>query len=102
MTKHARSEKVDLRISPAAKHTLREAAELRHKSVSEFVLESALERAELVLSAQTTMRLGAEEWDAFQKALDAPPSPVSPKLETLMTSPSVFETQPGSRKRRGR
>lgn len=102
MTKNARSEKVDLRISPAAKHTLREAAALRHKSVSEFVLESALERAEQVLSAQTTVRLGTEEWKEFLRALDAPPSPASPRLEALMTTPSVFEGQPSSRARRSR
>lgn len=100
MTKPARSEKVDLRISPAAKNTLREAAALRHKTVSEFVLESALERAEQVLASQMTVRLGAGEWKAFLAALDAPPAPVAAKLDRLMTTSSVFEEQGRPRARR--
>ncbi|WP_293863394.1 DUF1778 domain-containing protein [uncultured Alsobacter sp.] len=91
MSKPARSEKVDLRISPTAKLALREAAALRHKTVSEFVLESALERAEQVLAAQTTVRLDTQDWEAFVQALDAEPKALAPKLERLMTTRSVFE-----------
>ena len=37
-----RSEKLDLRLTPAAKQTLQRVAEAAQRSVSEFVLESAL------------------------------------------------------------
>jgi uncharacterized protein (DUF1778 family) len=41
-----RNEKLDLRLTPSAKRTLQAAARAAHRSVSEFVLESALVRAE--------------------------------------------------------
>jgi uncharacterized protein (DUF1778 family) len=34
--------------------------------------------------------LNAERWEAFQAALDAPPSPV-PRLARLLNEPSVIE-----------
>jgi uncharacterized protein (DUF1778 family) len=36
-----RTEKLDLRLTKSAKHTLQAAATAAHKSVSEFVLETA-------------------------------------------------------------
>ena len=45
-----RSEKLDLRLTPEAKRTLFAAAEAARRSVSEFVLESALTRAEETLA----------------------------------------------------
>jgi uncharacterized protein (DUF1778 family) len=44
-----RNEKLDLRLTPSAKRTLQTAALAAHRSVSEFVLESALARAEETL-----------------------------------------------------
>jgi len=41
-----RSEKLDLRLTRQAKRTLQAAAAVSHRSVSEFVLESALARAD--------------------------------------------------------
>lgn len=86
----ARSEKLDLRLTPAAKRVLQEAASATSRSVSEFVLESALARAEETLPDRTRFGLNAERWAAFQAALDAPPRPL-PRLAELLTQPSVFE-----------
>jgi uncharacterized protein (DUF1778 family) len=44
-----RSEKLDLRLTRHAKRALQAAAAVAHRSVSEFVLESALARAEEAL-----------------------------------------------------
>jgi uncharacterized protein (DUF1778 family) len=44
--RETRNEKFDLRLTPSAKRTLQTAALAAHQSVSEFVLESALARAE--------------------------------------------------------
>ena len=46
-----RIEKLDLRLTPSAKRALQIAARAAHRSVSEFVLESALARAEESLQA---------------------------------------------------
>jgi uncharacterized protein (DUF1778 family) len=86
-----RTEKLDLRLSLSAKRTLQGAALAARRSVSDFVLESALARAAETLPDRTRFWLNAEEWEAFQAALDAPPTP-APRLARLLDEPSVFET----------
>jgi uncharacterized protein (DUF1778 family) len=85
-----RSEKLDLRLTPSAKRTLQIAAIAAQRSVSEFVLESALARAEETLPDRQKFGLNADQWEAFQEALDAPTSP-APRLAKLLQEPSVFE-----------
>lgn len=87
----ARTEKLDVRLSPDAKQTISEAAAVSGKSLSEFVLESALARAEETLPDRRRFVLNAEQWAEFMAALDAPPRDL-PRLRRLLTEPSVFET----------
>jgi len=86
-----RSEKLDLRLTPEAKRVLHAAAQATRRSVSDFVLESALARAEEALPDRRHFRLDAGQWEAFMAALDAPPRPL-PRLRRLLTEPSPFET----------
>ena len=69
-----RNEKLDLRLTPSTKRVLQTAALAAHRSVSEFVLESALARAEETLPDRKRFGLTAEQWKAFQEALAAPPA----------------------------
>jgi uncharacterized protein (DUF1778 family) len=85
-----KTEKLDLRLTPAAKQVLQTAAAASARSVSEFVLESALARAEETLPDRRRFGLDAEQWAAFQSALDARPRP-SPRLAKLLKAPSVFD-----------
>lgn len=85
-----RREKLDLRLTPSAKRVLQTAAQAARRSVSEFVLESALARAEETLPDRQRFGLSAGQWAAFQAALDARPQP-APKLAKLLREPSVFE-----------
>jgi uncharacterized protein (DUF1778 family) len=86
----ARTEKLDLRLTPAAKQVLQTAAAAAARSVSDFVLESALARAEETLPDRRHFGLHADQWAAFQAALDAPPHPL-PRLADLLHEPSVFD-----------
>ena len=86
----SRSEKLDLRLTPQAKRTLYKAASAAGLSVSEFVLESALARAEETLADRRHFGLDAERWEAFMAALEAPPREI-PELERLMRERSIFE-----------
>ena len=86
----ARTEKLEMRLSSRAKELLREAAELRHKTMSEFVLDSALAQAEETLLDRRVFNLSAEHWEAFMTALDAAPAR-HPRMERLLKSPSVFD-----------
>ena len=89
-TTETRSEKIDLRLTPSAKRALQMAARESRRSVSEFVLESALARAEETLPDRRRFGLDAKRWKAFQAALEAPPRPL-PRLARLLREPSVFE-----------
>jgi uncharacterized protein (DUF1778 family) len=73
---------------------LNAAAQASRCSVSEFVLESALARAQEVLPDQQYFRLDAAQWEAFQAALDAPVRPL-PRLKQLLATLSVFERESG-------
>jgi uncharacterized protein (DUF1778 family) len=88
-----RCEKLDLRLTLDAKRTLQAAAAVAHRSVSEFVLESALARADESLADRRTFGLNATQWKAFMAALDAPPRPV-PRLERLLNEPGFFDDRP--------
>jgi uncharacterized protein (DUF1778 family) len=90
MPESKRTDRIDLRIHPKAKDALQAAASLRHKTVSEFVLESALGAAEEVLADRRHFGLSAEQWEAFQAALDAPPRSL-PRIERLMREQGIFD-----------
>jgi len=90
----ARTTKLDLRLSPEAKRTLNAAARASNRSVSQFVLESALSRAEETLPDRRRFDLNAEQWEAFMAALDAPTRD-TPRLRRLLQEPSIFDAGPG-------
>jgi uncharacterized protein (DUF1778 family) len=91
-----RSEKLDLRLTADAKRTLSAAAKAMHRSVSEFVLESALARAQEALPDRQHFGLSAERWHAFLEALDAP-ARAAPRIQRLLATPSVFAAEQASR-----
>jgi uncharacterized protein (DUF1778 family) len=78
MIANKRTNRIDLRIHTKAKEALQAAALLRHKSVSEFILESALGAADEVLADRRYFSLNIEQWAAFQAALDTPPPTLAP------------------------
>jgi uncharacterized protein (DUF1778 family) len=93
MTKQAnRTEKLDIRLTPKAKRTLQAAAIAERRKVSEFVLESALARAEETLAERQRFGLDAECWGAFLEALDAPPRDL-PRVRRLFEKPGPFENR---------
>ncbi len=92
-TRTTRSEKLDLRLTLDAKRALQAAAAAARRSVSEFVLESALARADETLADRRTFNLNAAQWKAFIAALDAPPRPL-PRLERLLKERGFFDGGP--------
>lgn len=72
-TIEAKSERVDLRMTPAAKRTLQQAAAVANKTVSEFLLDSSLTAAFETLADRRVFQLDDTQWDAFMMALAHPP-----------------------------
>ena len=89
-TAESRSERIDIRTTPSAKQLLQQAARAANKTVSEFLLDSALSAASETLADQRLFILDDEQWDKFVAELDR--EPVSkPRLEKLLKEPGVFD-----------
>lgn len=87
--KTTRTEKLDLRLTPEAKRILASAAAAERRSLSDFVLDSALGRAEETLADRRSFHLDAERWQAFVAALDAPVRDM-PRMRKLLNEPGIF------------
>jgi len=87
-----RTEKLDLRLSSSAKQTLQAAAKAARKSVSAFVIDTALIEAEERLADRRSFPLDAKRWEAFVAALDAPPRAL-PRLRRLLRDKSILDPE---------
>lgn len=85
-----RSEKLDIRITPHAKQLLQEAANERHTTISQFVLDNALSAAREVLAERNQVVLNSEQWEKFLEALDEPPR-AHPRMKRLLTEPGILD-----------
>ena len=85
-----RAEKIEIRLTAEAMDTLRRAAGAEGRSLSDFVVESALQRAAETLPDRTRFDLSAKQWAQFEAQLDAPTRDL-PRLAKLLKKPSVFE-----------
>ncbi|MEO8339788.1 MAG: DUF1778 domain-containing protein [Nitrospirota bacterium] len=88
-----RTEKIEFRVTSAAKQTLAAAASVFSRSLSDFVRESALSRADETLADRRTFVLSKAQWTEFQAALDAPVRPL-PRMQSLLTEPGFFDATP--------
>jgi uncharacterized protein (DUF1778 family) len=67
-----KTSRLNVRVAPADDALLRQAADLLGESISEFLIESARERAERLVADRTRFALDDAEWSAFCEALDRP------------------------------
>ena len=90
----AASQTRDVKINIRAKQNQRDlidrAARVQGKSRSEFMLESAYQKAQAVLLDQCFFGLDEEKFQQFVERLDAPPT-VNDKLQVLLTSKSPWD-----------
>ena len=89
-TPETRSERVDLRMTPAAKRTLMQAANAANKTLTEFLLDSGLHAAFETLADRRTFVLDEEQWQAFVAELDRPPAD-NPRLRQLLERKPAWE-----------
>ena len=87
-----KSERIDIRTTPNVKRLLQEAAVVANKTVTEFLLDSALAQAAEVLADRRLFLLDDKQWQEFMTALDAPPRPM-PRMKRLLREPSILEQQ---------
>ncbi|MBN2024981.1 MAG: DUF1778 domain-containing protein [Pirellulales bacterium] len=82
--------KVQLRLRPAQKEVISQAAQVKQTTLTSFMVEHALSAAQQVLAEQAHFELSPERWEAFCAAIDMPPK-VIPSLRRLLTEKSVFD-----------
>ena len=71
----ARTERINLRLSGTAKQRIERAASVEGKTVSAFIVASALEYADKTIDRHETMSLARKDAIRFFHALDNPPPP---------------------------
>jgi uncharacterized protein (DUF1778 family) len=79
MTAHAsvltRSARLGLRATPQQESVLRRAAEAAHKSLTEFILDSACQAAERTLLDQRLFMVSGEQYQTLLDLLERPEEP---------------------------
>jgi uncharacterized protein (DUF1778 family) len=71
----AKTERLEVRLSPATKSLLSHAAQMRHTTVTDFLISSAVRAAEDVLVSPRVFGIGTGKgWNTLMALLDAPPN----------------------------
>src|SRR6476659_56834 len=86
-TTATRTDRIALRTSKEQKSFLERGASATGQNLTEFVLSSAQEKAEMVLADQNRFVISPKQLDAFVTALDRPAT-LKENLARLMSEPS--------------
>ncbi len=89
----AKTERLNLRLTPAQDVVLRRAAEARGESASEYVLRNAVEAAEMELADRRVFIVDDAVWRELEALLSGPASLPLP-MATLLANPTVLEEPP--------
>jgi uncharacterized protein (DUF1778 family) len=93
-THQTRSRRINLRATNPQETLIRAGAKVRGVNMTDFILESACNRAEQIIADQTSFTLSPQKWKAFTKALDRPPMlHPKPRLKRLLSEPSIAESR---------
>jgi uncharacterized protein (DUF1778 family) len=87
-----KEDRLELRLEPAKRRLLDEAAAATSMSTSAFVLSHATVAAQQVLADRTTFVLPADRWDAFVELLARDERPM-PGLAAFLARPSVLDAE---------
>ncbi|MGH2668366.1 MAG: DUF1778 domain-containing protein, partial [bacterium] len=86
---NVKEDRLQIRVNPAEKRLLEQAAQSAHLSVSAFVLQAASQQAEQLLAARQTITLNPEAAEVFAKALSEPAA-VNERLRAALRRPRKF------------
>jgi uncharacterized protein (DUF1778 family) len=88
--KKKRTERFNVRLSEREARLIRLGAEQRGVNVTNFILDSACQRAEQELSDARHFQLSPKDWQRFSEALDRP-AKAKPRLKRLFAESTVLE-----------
>ena len=87
-----KEDRLELRLEPANRRLLDEAAAASSMSTSAFVLTHATEAAREVLADRTRFVLPDDRWDAFVQFLEREERPM-PGLAAFLARPSIIDDE---------
>jgi uncharacterized protein (DUF1778 family) len=87
-----KDDRLELRLEPAHRRLLDEAAASRAMSTSAFVLSHATAAAQEVLADRISFVLPEERWDKFAALLERDPRPL-PALAAFLAKPSILDEE---------
>lgn len=86
----SRSARLGIRATPEQEAILKRAAEVRHKSLTEFILDSACSAAEQTLLDQRLFVVSTGQYEALLDLLDRPAQP-NPGLKRLFSKNAPWD-----------
>jgi uncharacterized protein (DUF1778 family) len=90
MAANAKSMQLNMRVQPAQRDVIARAAKIRHKSMTDFVIDAATEAAEDVLLNQRAFMVEDDQFEALVRAMDSPVSE-NPALQRTLSTPAPWE-----------
>ncbi|EEC1675575.1 DUF1778 domain-containing protein [Salmonella enterica] len=70
-----KKQRIDLRLNEDDKHMIEEAAAMTNRSISQFMVSTASERAAEVIDQHRRLLLNEESWNLVMDAITNPPAP---------------------------
>ena len=79
-------ERVEFRLSESEKNTLEEAAILSNTTVSKFVSDLAVIKAQEVINEHKRLKIEAAQWDSIMESLENPTDPNQATIEHVQNA----------------
>lgn len=70
-----KKERIDLRLTTDTRSMIEDAAAMNNQSITQFMVESASERAELIMEKHRRLALSEGSWNLVMDAISNPTSP---------------------------
>lgn len=91
--RQTKDQRLNVRISSRQEQLIRYAAATTDRTLTDFLVDSAVERAERILADRRWFVATPEQWEEFERLLDAP-LPSTAKFRRLAAMESPFEESP--------
>lgn len=92
-TRNTREARINVRASARQEQIIKAAAAATDKTVTEFVLGTAVPHAEKVLADRRYFLVDDEQWAALDELMSRP-VPATPRLAALLTTADFFADPP--------
>ena len=88
----AKIERIAVRVTPAVKARIEQAAGLVGRTLSDFTTEAVQEKAEAIIRDRRVLELSDRDMDALLAALENPPPPNEAMLRAIARHRALIES----------